>query len=85
MIGTPITPELLRAITADKEREARKMLRAREVCQEQGTPTGRARAWAWSIEPGMEDAFQSLREWLLSSVGHSDVSSTASGPVRTAP
>lgn len=83
MIGTPITPELVRAITADKRREVDEVLRAREARRERGAPTGRARAWVWSIEPGMEDAFQSLREWLLSSVNERDISPAAGGPVRT--
>jgi len=85
MIGTPITPELVRAITADKKREVDELLRAREARRERGAPTGRARAWTWSVEPGMEDAFQSLREWLLSSVDQGDVSQAAGGSVRTAP
>jgi hypothetical protein len=83
MIGTPITPELIRAITADKEREVDELLRARKARQERGAPAGRARAWTWSIEPGMEDAFQSLREWLLSSVDGRDALPTAGGPVHT--
>jgi hypothetical protein len=83
MIGTPITPELVKAITADKNREIDEVLRTREARQEPGAPTGRARGWAWTIEPGMEDAFQSLREWLLSSVDEPHMLPTAGGPVRT--
>lgn len=83
MIGTPITPELLKAITADKEREVGEVLKAREARQARGAPAGRARSWVWSIEPGMEDAFQSLRGWLLSSVDQSDISRAAGRPTPT--
>ena len=60
--------ELLAVIAADRKRELERLLRARQVQRSLKAAGKRNKPWIWRVEPGMEEAFESLRSWLLSSV-----------------
>jgi hypothetical protein len=71
-----IIEELLAVITADRERELEGLSRARRTQRSLKAAWKRDKAWIWRIEPGMEEPFESLRSWLLSSVRDSEVEQT---------
>ena len=78
MTGMLIPEELLAATRAERKREVDRLSQVREARRLQESPARRGRAWAWRAEPGMEDAFRSLRGWLLSSAGQREVRQAAS-------
>ena len=68
-----ITEELLAVITADRERELEGLSRVRRAQRSLRQAGNRDKRWIWRVEPGMEEAFESLRSWLLSSIQDSEV------------
>lgn len=69
-----ITRETLTATLAEREREIGQLMAAREARRAARPPTrNRQGGWAWTVEPGMGEAFRSLRDWLLSRAGGSRV------------
>jgi len=68
-----IIKEPLAVITADRERELEELSSVRLTQRSFRQAGRRDRAWIWQVESGMEEAFESLRSWLLSSVRDSEV------------
>jgi hypothetical protein len=50
-----------------------------------GQESGDGRTWRWRVEPGMEDAFQELMGWMLSSQRGAEVETADSPPQPSAP
>jgi hypothetical protein len=69
--------EMLAAISAEREREVERLLRAQEARPANETSAKRDGRWAWHVEPGMVEAFRSLRSWLLSGVDDGQVEGAA--------
>ncbi len=44
---------------------------------------GNSRTWRWSVEPGMEDAFQDLLGWMLPSQRNAEIETAKSPPPST--
>jgi hypothetical protein len=61
---------------AEERRRAHLISEAREQAQH----SRNGRAWHWRIEPGMEDAFQDLQGWLLSSQRDAEMETANSPP-----
>lgn len=65
-----IIQEMLTATLAERERETVRLAAAREAERAARAPTrSRQEGWTWRVEPGMGEAFRSLRDWLLSRAG----------------
>jgi hypothetical protein len=65
-----ITYETLTTTLAEREREIVQFQETREAQRSATRPARSKReSWTWRVEPGMEDAFNSLRGWLLSRAG----------------
>jgi hypothetical protein len=65
-----ITQEMLTATLAEREREIVQLASARKAERAPRPPTrSRQEGWSWRVEPGMGEAFRSLRGWLLSRAG----------------
>jgi hypothetical protein len=71
--GILITEELLAVIAAERERELEKLFAVRQAQRSLKATAKSGQAWLWRVEPGMEEAFESLRSWLLSSLQDSEV------------
>jgi hypothetical protein len=71
--GMLMTEELLAVITAEREGELERLSSVRQARGSLKAAAKRRRAWTWRVEPGMEEAFKSLRSWLLSSLQDSEV------------
>jgi len=78
-----LTEEYLRATLHMKEEETRRAHLIAEA-REQAERNRNGRAWHWQIEPGMEDAFQDLQGWLLSSQRDAEME-TANSPPQPSP
>jgi len=65
--------ETLAAVIQERQREVERLSRQREARQYRKAAARSARSWVWRIEPGMEEAFRSLRAWLLSSADEGNV------------
>lgn len=62
-----MTQETLAATLAERKREISQLRAVREAQRAASPPTRDSqRRWSWSVEPGMGEAFRSLRGWLLS-------------------
>lgn len=69
-----ITQEMLTATLAEREREIVQLAAARKAERAARPPRrNRQEGWAWRVEPGMGEVFESLRGWLLSREGGSTV------------
>jgi len=79
-----LTEECVKASVQTKEEE--EMQRDQVVCEagEQAQQNGNGRAWRWRVEPGMEDAFQDLQGWMLSSQQDAEME-TANSPPEPSP
>ena len=80
--GMLMTEELVAVITAEREREVERLSSVRQAQGSLKAAAKRRQAWTWRVEPGMEEAFKSLRSWLLSSLQEGEVeqSNTDDGP-----
>lgn len=74
-----LTQEYLKANMHMKDEEIRRAHLVAEA-REQAQQSRNGRRWRWQIEPGMEDAFQELQGWLLSSQRGADVETTSAPP-----
>ncbi len=63
-----VTQDTLTAVLADKEREVARLATVREARRASRPSVRPSAGWTWRVEPGMEEAFGSLRGWLLSAV-----------------
>jgi hypothetical protein len=79
-----LTEEYLKATMHMKEEETRRAHLISEA-REQAQQNRNGRAWHWQIEPGMEDAFQDLQGWLLSSQRDAEMETANSPPQPSAP
>lgn len=77
MTGMLISDELFAAVSAEREREVQGLLREREARRSPDVPARRNGRWVWRVEPGMEEAFTSLRAWLLSRVDEKQIEGAA--------
>lgn len=69
-VGAMIIQETLAVTIAEKKREISQLRAVREAQRAARPPTRDSqRGWSWRVEPGMGEAFTSLRGWLLSRAG----------------
>jgi len=75
-----IAQEMLTATLTEREREITQLTAAREA-ERAARPRTRSRqeGWTWRVEPGMGEAFRSLRGWLVSRAGGGTVQYLPSG------
>jgi hypothetical protein len=78
-----LTEEYVKATMHMKEEETRRAHLISEA-REQAQQNRNGRAWHWRVEPGMEDAFQDLQGWLLSSQRDAEME-TANSPPEPSP
>jgi hypothetical protein len=77
MAGMLFPDEMLAAISAEREREVERLLKAREARPADERSAKHDGRWAWRVEPGMAEAFGSLRSWLLSGADEGQVERAA--------
>ena len=78
-----LTEEYVKATMHMKEEETRRAHLISEA-REQAQQNRNGRVWHWRVEPGMEDAFQDLQGWLLSSQRDAEME-TANSPPELSP
>jgi hypothetical protein len=74
-----LTKEHVKATVHMKEEETHRAHLIPEA-REQAQQNRNGRAWRWRIEPSMEDAFQDLQGWLLSSQRDAEMETANSPP-----
>jgi hypothetical protein len=71
-----VIDHFVRATLMMKEEETERLRLVSEV-RRQPRQDGKGRSWRWRIEPGMEEAFEHLRGWFLSSQREAAVEAAA--------